>query len=256
MMQRYLTLFHVVLWTVMEVAHGWTTVTTTATGSSGGADVGAQAVATIRRPTWWSVVVVMPSSLSWTRNLATSKSRPPEQIHRHHHRYSLLSTQRYFHLTSAIEEERVIPDDDDNNSGEQIQWLDLQQFSNQTMTSMKLQDMDDVERSSWIETMPLYPIPAVHVPDRANMDCTLWNMERRNIQMALDLELDISSSSNNASVVDATAAMTKGLFCLVLQAKDTGRIVNVGTIVRILHMKKEPKYDVPAVDKSRIHMLR
>jgi hypothetical protein len=249
MMQRYFILFHVVLWTVMKVAHGWTTVTTTVIGSSGGADVGAQ-VAPIVTPTWWSVVVVMPSSLSWTRNHATSKSRPPEQIHHHHHhhRYSLLSTQRYFHLTSAIEEERVIPDDDDNNSGEQIQWLDLQQFSNQTMTSTKLQDMDDVERGSWIETMPLYPLPAVHVPDRANMDCTLWNMERRNIQMALDLELDISLSSSKSSVVDATAAMTKGLFCLVLQAKDTGRIVNVGTIVRILHMRKEPKYDVPAVD--------
>jgi hypothetical protein len=250
MMQRYFTLFHVVFWTVMEVTHGWTTVTTTTTGSSS-ADVGAQ-VAPIRTPTWWSVLV--PSSSSWTRNHVTSKSRSQQQIH-HHHRYSLLSTQRYFHLTSAIEEERItnVPDDDDdddnNSSGEQIQWLDLQQFSNPTLTSTKLQDiMDDVDRSSWIETMPLYPIPAVHVPDRANMDCTLWNMERRNIQMALDLELDISLSSNNASVVDATAAMTQGLFCLVLQAKDTGRIVNVGTIVRLLHMRKEPKYDVPAVD--------
>jgi hypothetical protein len=246
MMQRYLALFHVVLWTVMEVAHGWMTVTTTTTGSS--ADVSAQ-VAPIVTPTWWSVVVV-PSSSSWTRNHAISKSRPPEQIH--HFRYSLLSTQRYFHLTSAIEEERTTNVPDDNNyytSGEQIQWFDLQQFSNPTLTSTKLQDMDDVDRSSWIETMPLYPLPAVHVPDRDNMDCTLWNMERRNIQMALDLELDISLSSNNASVVvDATAAMTKGLICLVLQAKDTGRIVNVGTIVRILHIRKEPKYDIPAVD--------
>ena len=78
-------------------------------------------------------------------------------------------------------------------------------------------------------TMPLYPVPSVTVPDITNLNVTFWNVERRNIQMVLDLEKEEEEAPP--------------LVCVVLQAKDTGRIASVGTVVRIRHVEKEMNHD-------------
>lgn len=80
--------------------------------------------------------------------------------------------------------------------------------------------------------MPLYPLPSVTVPDVTNHNVTFWNVERRNIRMVLDLE-------EKAMITP----QFDQLMCVVLQAKDTGRIASIGTVVRILHIEKELRHD-------------
>jgi len=69
-----------------------------------------------------------------------------------------------------------------------------------------------------MKIMPLYPLPAVYLPntDPSN-SCLLRNTERRNVQMALDCGVG-------------------GEFCVVLRAIDTGRIATIGTVLRVLHL--------------------
>jgi hypothetical protein len=146
----------------------------------------------------------------------------------------------YFHLTSALE----VQTQNIVDSVPPISWIDLCNFYNPDYS-------DEIKKNSYMPLtkaalkMPLYPLPAVHLPDWANTNFTLWNIEQRNIQMTLDLEYEMLSSTATCTSGAEEYVIDNGLFCVVLQAKDTGRIVPIGTVVRVLQIEKEEKYDFP-----------
>lgn len=97
-----------------------------------------------------------------------------------------------------------------------LQWLDIGGPSSSTAA-------DDKDA----EIIPLYPLSAVYLPSSANQ--TLVNVEPQNIQMALDL----LSKENHED----------RRFCVVLRATDTGRISDVGTIMRIIEAEHQTVQD-------------
>ena len=76
------------------------------------------------------------------------------------------------------------------------------------------------ENTDLLETLPLYPLPVVYLPD-PTVNHTLRNIEPRKIQMALDLE-----------------QMDNPRFCVALRAMDTGRLARTATVLRVVHMEK------------------
>jgi hypothetical protein len=152
-------------------------------------------------------------------------------------RLSRSFTQLCVTLTSALEERSR------SDSLPSIPWIDLHNYVN-TKCGDEFDNALNMSAPETIVKMPLYPVPAVHLPDGTNVNCTFWNVEQRNIQMALDLEHDMLSHTafNNGT---ESAVSNGGLFCVVLQARDTGRVVPIGTVVRVLQMDKELKYDAP-----------
>lgn len=99
-----------------------------------------------------------------------------------------------------------------------IKWLDLGAAAlNQTG---KVQPGKD----GTLSTMPLYPLGAVYLPGPANH--TLNNVEPQNLQMARDLLAD-----------DGSGAPPR--FCVTLRAFDSGRIANIGAVLRILDAEEQ-----------------
>lgn len=78
-----------------------------------------------------------------------------------------------------------------------------------------------------LRNMPLYPIPAVYLPNTMGETRLINNIERRNIQMILD------------------CGGVGGCFCTVLKVLDTGRIATVGTLLRIVHMDIQTIHPIP-----------
>ena len=159
----------------------------------------------------------------------------------------------YQYLTSAMEEGYPIPTpiplsslsgrDQRNRTSKFIQWMDLQDATTTPEHDSNYLVRNNKESIHGGATkvhcrMPLYPLPSVTIPDVTNENVTFWNVERRNIQMVLDLE-----QPPPPTAVAGRCCDPRPLLCVVLQAKDTGRIASVGTVVRIVHLDKELKYD-------------
>jgi len=82
--------------------------------------------------------------------------------------------------------------------------------------------------------VPLYPLPATYLPSGAMQ--MLNNVEPRNMKMAQDL-------ADEGGPWD-------GIFCVVLRAADTGRIAEVGTLMRVVDVEEHRSY----YDKSLLRI--
>jgi hypothetical protein len=71
--------------------------------------------------------------------------------------------------------------------------------------------------------LPLYPLGAVYLPSTTNQ--TLINVEPQNLQMAKDL-LAIEDTDRRC-------------FCVVLRATDTGRVAQIGTVMKIIEAEHQ-----------------
>jgi len=114
-----------------------------------------------------------------------------------------------------------------------VQWMDI--------SSDGLPPDDGAPPQRWQRTMPLYPLPCVHLPDRTST-ATLVNLELRNIRMALDL--------------DAPDRRAPPLFCAVLVAADSGRIAKVGTILRAVNVDVQYQTGCGGIGHDGIHDVR
>eukprot|EP00527_Entomoneis_sp_CCMP2396_P006367 CAMPEP_0198151092 /NCGR_PEP_ID=MMETSP1443-20131203/54190_1 /TAXON_ID=186043 /ORGANISM="Entomoneis sp., Strain CCMP2396" /LENGTH=564 /DNA_ID=CAMNT_0043816649 /DNA_START=62 /DNA_END=1756 /DNA_ORIENTATION=- len=223
------------------------------------------------------IPVVTPNSLrphscrhhhhsKWRHNNNNNNKNPsflyfPGPHHHLHWRTTTGATTKLaaaYLLTSALEEsfsdfssiknnDHVDDDDDtDNNNGNEnddisafpmtsslLNWMDLT-TPQTTQSSHSFETTNNGELV--VETLPLYPLPAVFLPD-PSVNHTLRNIEPRNIQMALDLELQ---------QVEQQQLQVERRFCVVMQAVDTGRIATVGTIFKVLHMEKQWRSDADA----------
>lgn len=111
-------------------------------------------------------------------------------------------------LTSALES---LDNQDRDDSAPLLQWMDPAGDDRPTTTV-------SAKSSSCTKILPLYPLPAVYLPNtEPSNSCLLRNTERRNVQMALDCGVG-------------------GEFCVVLRAIDTGRIATIGTVLRVVHL--------------------
>ncbi|CAJ1947347.1 unnamed protein product [Cylindrotheca closterium] len=102
-----------------------------------------------------------------------------------------------------------------------VRWIDPSVPTSSSTSTIS--SKNDSEDATTMMTVPIYPIPAVYLPIGNH---TLNNVEPRNLQMALDLNV----SSN-----------TPPLFCVTLMAADTGKIATTGTLLRVTDM--EAAYD-------------
>lgn len=99
-------------------------------------------------------------------------------------------------------------------------------FSKENLTS---ENGDD---DGFYMTLPLYPLDACYLPQlnsESGEFAILRNVEPRNIKMALDLK---ESKSDDAKV-----------FCAVLRATDTGKVANVGTVMKIVDFDEQYLWD-------------
>jgi Lon protease-like protein len=132
--------------------------------------------------------------------------------HRH------VTAQPAYDLNSAFE---WLSDERYQHPGyENIEWLDL---SSPTEGSNERND-------DGLLTMPLYPLGATYLPSTVNQ--TLNNVEPQNLQMAKDLLSD-----------EASASGLPPQFCVALRALDTGRLANIGTVLRILEADEQFRDD-------------
>ena len=88
-------------------------------------------------------------------------------------------------------------------------------------------NVDDAEHTL---QLPLYPLPAVHLPTPGQIH-TLNNVEPRNIKMANDL-----IDPDNTNGFD-------GRFCVTLRASDTGRIAQTATLMRVVNTTRQESFD-------------
>jgi hypothetical protein len=107
-------------------------------------------------------------------------------------------------------------------------------------------DNDDDDRGMTSPTqpttiLPLYPLSATYLPSR--VPCTLRNTERRNLQMALDLEEQIAPISDPDADAADPAKLSVVLFCVVLRAIDTGRLARIGTVMRLQSLERHTRSD-------------
>ena len=120
----------------------------------------------------------------------------------------------------------------------EIVWMDIE--TGQTGESVdtrsnKCGGADDSE-SMYVEMvdpilqLPLYPLPAVHLPTPGQIH-TLNNVEPRNIRMANDL-IDPDKGSG-----------FDGRFCVTLRAADTGRIAQTATLMRLVNVTRQESFD-------------
>lgn len=113
-----------------------------------------------------------------------------------------------------------------------ISWIDPSVFTPSDSSQNNRDSEDSNGGPDVIASIPLYPLGATYLPSGTNQ--TLVNVEPRNVKMAQDL---ISSPSP--------------LFCAVLRASDTGRIANIGTLLRILDAE-EQTYEDGSVARIRL----
>ena len=148
-------------------------------------------------------------------------------------------------LTTALErlwDDRIASYSEDMKEDYQyLSWLDLES-ENSDVPSAKT-NTTRVSADDSV-TLPLYPLSEVYLPQSTRfgtiVNHTLNNVEPQNIKMALDLLSESSPSPR---------------FCVVLRTIDTGRIANVGTILRIIDsdIQKIPEatYDFDPVDSNK-----
>lgn len=89
-----------------------------------------------------------------------------------------------------------------------------------------MQWMDASSKETPDETVPLYPLDACHLP--SSSEHVLNNVRPRTIRMVEDL---MERNPDDR------------LFCATLFARDTGRVVSVGTLLLALHAEEEHAYD-------------
>lgn len=131
------------------------------------------------------------------------------------------------YLTSALEEftPSSFSEDERQQTVPLISWWDPQKEQLPLLPTVDSTDIVDTEtqQRQTLMKVPLYPLPAVYLPT-VGANHTLWNIERRNIQMILDLEEQPESDR---------------YFCVVLRAIDTGRWAPVGTLMKLVHAYRE-----------------
>mmetsp|Transcript_12851 Transcript_12851/g.27061 ORF Transcript_12851/g.27061 Transcript_12851/m.27061 type:complete len:495 (-) Transcript_12851:211-1695(-) len=155
----------------------------------------------------------------------------------------------YFSLTTALEslwEKRIVENlwkkqvengvDEETDDYRCLSWLDLEDSNEHEDTEINEHRSDDTT----ISTLPLYPINDVYLPSAVNH--TLYNVEPQNIQMALNL---LSEHEN-----EHAASSSSPRFCVVLRARDTGRIASTANILRIVDadVQKIPGRSAPDND--------
>lgn len=144
-------------------------------------------------------------------------------------------------LVSAVEADT--PRDEFGNK--LIEWIDPLQWASSESKGGDIPNRKDESETEEVLIVPLYPLSAIaYLPDTTS-NCTLSNTERRNIQMALDLE----SSSYIAGDADPRSG---DLFCAVLRAVDTGAVSKVATLLRVIQYHKERKVH-PTSDDSLVN---
>ncbi|VEU42314.1 unnamed protein product [Pseudo-nitzschia multistriata] len=161
----------------------------------------------------------------WT--IASSVMKRPRKTSR-----TLLSA--HFSLTTALEslwEKRIVENlwkkemkgsrDEEADEYRRLSWLDLE---DSVSNKQKADAANETHQSNdpTVATLPLYPIHDVYLPSTVNH--TLYNVEPQNIQMALNL-----LSKNETAATSPPAR-----FCVVLRARDTGRIASIANILRIV----------------------
>ena len=120
----------------------------------------------------------------------------------------------------------------------EIVWMDIEtgQTGESVDTRSKNGGGTDDSDSVYVEMvdpilqLPLYPVPAVHLPTPGQIH-TLNNVEPRNIRMANDL-----IDPDNGSGFD-------GRFCVTLRASDTGRIAQTATLMRLVNVTRQESFD-------------
>ena len=143
--------------------------------------------------------------------------------------YSLTTSLEWLYDQRLEEEEEEDGDENhpiSNSMYKNFQWIDLQR---QPQSSAF--DSDNSQAPSW--EVPLYPLPAVHLPvtDQEGFYHYLNNVEPRNIQMTIDL-MEIPDPADR-------------LFCVVLSATDTGKVANIGTLLRLVDIDPHESPDEP-----------
>lgn len=127
---------------------------------------------------------------------------------------------------------------DEMSATDELIWMDIE--TGQTGESVDTRskpgcgadDSDSVPvgRIDPILQLPLYPLPAVHLPTPGQIH-TLNNVEPRNIRMANDL-IDPDKGSG-----------FDGRFCVTLRASDTGRIAQTATLMRLVNVTRQESFD-------------
>ena len=127
---------------------------------------------------------------------------------------------------------------DEMSATDELKWMDIE--TGQTGDSVDpryktgggTDDSDSVyvEMIDPIMQLPLYPLPAVHLPTPGQIH-TLNNVEPRNIRMANDL-IDPDKGSG-----------FDGRFCVTLRASDTGRIAQTATLMRLVNVTRQESFD-------------
>lgn len=127
---------------------------------------------------------------------------------------------------------------DEMSATDELKWMDIE--TGQTGDSVDpryktgggTDDSDSVyvEMVDPILQLPLYPLPAVHLPTPGQIH-TLNNVEPRNIRMANDL-IDPDKGSG-----------FDGRFCVTLRASDTGRIAQTATLMRLVNVTRQESFD-------------
>eukprot|EP00536_Pseudo-nitzschia_multiseries_P015180 jgi/Psemu1/311813/fgenesh1_kg.833_\ len=113
--------------------------------------------------------------------------------------------------------------DDEADDYRCLSWLDLEDSNSNGSNDSEEQvdrgdDCQESDEANNVASLPLYPINDVYLPSAVNH--TLYNVEPQNIQMALNLLSEQKQDSAR--------------FCVVLRARDTGRIASVANVLRIV----------------------
>ena len=127
---------------------------------------------------------------------------------------------------------------DEMSATDELVWMDIEtgqtgeSVDTRSKTGGGADDSDSVhvERIDPILQLPLYPLPAVHLPTPGQLH-TLNNVEPRNIRMANDL-IDPDKGSG-----------FDGRFCVTLRASDTGRIAQTATLMRLVNVTRQESFD-------------
>jgi len=196
------------------------------------------------------VLMKMTSCLAFTNSIATSGTKhatctnSPRQCPSHpiaSTTSSSLSMSNAADLHTGYEwlaRDKIDAYCDEMSATDELKWMDIE--TGQTGDSVDpryktgggTDDSDSVyvEMIDPIMQLPLYPLPAVHLPTPGQIH-TLNNVEPRNIRMANDL-IDPDKGSG-----------FDGRFCVTLRASDTGRIAQTATLMRLVNVTRQESFD-------------